>query len=40
VEGWGHLCGNIGVGRKDGMGSSQRVDWEENKIWSVKKRIK
>jgi hypothetical protein len=30
-----------GVGRRNGMGNSQRVDQEEDKIWNVKeKKIK
>ena len=35
--GWGHPRGDMGVGRRYEVGNSQRVDWEENKIWSVKK---
>jgi hypothetical protein len=35
--GWGHPRGDMGVGRRYEVGNSQRVDLEENKIWSVKK---
>jgi hypothetical protein len=32
VEDWGHPHGNRGVGRRYGIGNSQRVDQEGNKI--------
>jgi hypothetical protein len=45
MVGWGmresgHPRGVTEVGRRYGMGNSQRVDQEVNKIWSVKKKIK
>jgi len=36
--GWGHPLGDRGWGY--GMWNSQRVDWEGDKIWSVKKKKK
>jgi hypothetical protein len=37
VQGWGDiLVETVGVGRRYGMWNSQRVDWEENNIWTVK----
>jgi hypothetical protein len=38
--GWGHPCGDRGVGRRYGMWKSQRVNQEGNKIWSKKLKIK
>ena len=36
----GHWRGHIGgVGRTYGMGNSESVDQEEDKIWSVKNKI-
>jgi len=29
--------GRVCAGRRNGRWKSQRVDWEENKIWSIKK---
>jgi hypothetical protein len=37
--GWGHSYGNSRVRVRYGMGNSQSVDWEEDKIWNVKKEI-
>jgi hypothetical protein len=34
---WG-VGGDRGVERRYGMGNSQRVDWEGDEIWSVKKK--
>jgi hypothetical protein len=36
LVGCGHPCGDRG----EGMGNSQKVDQEVDKIWSVKKKIK
>jgi hypothetical protein len=38
VEGgwWGHPLGDMGEGRRHGLGNNQRVDKERDKIWSVK----
>jgi hypothetical protein len=36
VGGWGYPHGDRGAGRRYGMWNPQRVDQEENKIWSVK----
>jgi hypothetical protein len=37
VWGWEHPCGDRRVERRYWMGNSMGVDWEGNKIWSVKK---
>ena len=37
-RGWGHPLGDKVVGRRYGMGKSQRVDQKGDKIWSEKKK--
>jgi hypothetical protein len=35
----GNTFGDRGLGRRYRMCNSQRVDWEGDKIWSVRKRL-
>jgi hypothetical protein len=34
---WGHSLGDRGGGRRCGMWNSWRLDWEEDKVWMIKK---
>ena len=36
---WGGGCGYRAMGRRYGMGNSQRVNQDGNKIWKVKKKF-
>jgi hypothetical protein len=38
LVGWEHPHGDRRVGKRYGMWNSQRVDWEGDHIWSIKKK--
>jgi hypothetical protein len=35
-QGWGYPCGDKRLRRWYGIWNNQKVDWEGNKIWSLK----
>ena len=40
VAWWGYPLGDRGWGRRCGIWKSWRLDWEGDKVWAVKKKIK